>query len=119
MTTVVPKGRKTTTVSVATVSAPLPPNEPSKGKLRFKYLITHDGIKVSTTKCLQLIGGLVGSAVVIHAAVSGSSELFSIFVAYLAYTASIDGYTKFLLAKRGVEVATLQDDSQNGSATNK
>jgi hypothetical protein len=68
--------------------------------IELRWLISHDGVKLSTTKCLQVLGGVVASAVLVSMAYKGTltAEFFAI---YLAYTAAIDAYTKFMMAKIG------------------
>jgi len=75
--------------------------------LQWSDMITRDGTKVSTTKLLQLLGGVVGTWVIIKLTLTKelSTEIFAI---YLTYVASIDGYSKFIMAKYG---ASGSDDS--------
>lgn len=58
-------------------------------------------VKVSTTKVLQLVGGLTGTFIVIKLTLQNSIN-WDIFAIYLSYVASIDGFSKFMLAKYGV-----------------
>lgn len=58
--------------------------------------------KASSTKILQLIGGLVGTFVVVKLTLQNAITP-NIFVAYLAYVASVEGFTRLLLAKYGVQ----------------
>jgi hypothetical protein len=77
-------------------------------ELDWKDMLTRDGNKVSTTKLLQLIGGVVATWVIIKLTLT--KELTAeLFVIYLMYVASIDGYSKFILAKYGVSGS---DDSK-------
>lgn len=72
------------------------------GQLDWTDLITGKGTKkVSLTKLLQFIGGMTGTWVVLYQTMHNqlSGELF---FAYLAYVASIEGYSKFMAAKYGV-----------------
>jgi preprotein translocase subunit YajC len=80
---------------------------------RFDWMdmITRDGTKVSATKMLQLIGGIVATFIVIKLTMQGQLN-WDIFAIYLAYVASIDGFSKFMLAKYG---ATISDDSAVGT----
>lgn len=64
----------------------------------------------SVTKILQFTGGIVGSFVVIKLTLTDSLT-WDIFVAYLAYVASIDGFSKFLLARYGVQSKTKKIDT--------
>lgn len=65
-------------------------------------LITRDGQTVSTTKILQLVGGVVGTWIVVQVTLGGSLT-WDIFAIYLAYVASVDGFSKLLIAKYGSE----------------
>lgn len=61
-------------------------------------LITRDGKHLSTTKILQLVGGIVGTFIVIKMTITGTMT-WDIFAIYLAYAASVDGFTKAINAK--------------------
>jgi hypothetical protein len=80
---------------------------------RFDWMdmITRDGTKVSATKVLQLVGGIVGTFIVIKLTLQ-SQLTWDIFAIYLSYVASIDGFSKFMMAKYG---AYASDDSAVGS----
>jgi hypothetical protein len=83
------------------------------GKLDWTDLITGKGTtKVSLTKLLQLIGGITGTWVVMYQTMHNQlgGELF---FAYLAYVASIEGYSKFMAAKYGVS-DSANDVSRRG-----
>jgi hypothetical protein len=56
----------------------------------------------SVTKILQLTGGVAGTFVVIKLTLTNSLT-WDIFVTYLAYVASIDGFSKYLMARYGVQ----------------
>lgn len=71
-----------------------------KSTYKIDDLITRDGVHLSTTKILQLIGGIVATWVVIKMTVLGTMT-WEIFALYLAFAASIDGFTKLLQAKYG------------------
>lgn len=60
-------------------------------------------IKVSVTKILQIVGGIVGTFVVVKLTLQNSMT-WDIFAIYLAYVASIDGFSRFILAKYGVNL---------------
>jgi Ca2+/Na+ antiporter len=79
-----------------------------KKELDWRDMLTRDGNKVSTTKLLQLIGGVVATWVIVKLTLTQqlSAELF---VIYLAYVASIDGFSKWILAKYG---AAGSDDTK-------
>lgn len=80
---------------------------------RFDWMdmITRDGTKVSATKILQLVGGVVGTFIVIKLTLQGQLD-WDIFAIYLGYVASIDGFSKFMMAKYG---AAASDDSAVGT----
>ena len=71
-------------------------------RLDWLDMLTRDGKKVSTTKVLQLIGGVVGTWVIIQITLQGALT-WDLFAIYLAYVASIDGFSKLILAKYGAE----------------
>lgn len=77
-------------------------------QLDWTDMITRDGSKVSTTKVLQLIGGIVATWVVVKVTLQGVLT-WDLFAIYLAYVASIDGFSKIIMAKYG---AAGSDDSK-------
>jgi hypothetical protein len=74
-------------------------------------MITRDGTKISATKILQLVGGFVGTFIVIKLTLQGQLD-WDIFAIYLGYVASIDGFSKLVMAKYG---ARASDDSAVGT----
>lgn len=60
-------------------------------------------IKVSVTKILQIVGGIVGTFVVVKMTMQNVMT-WDIFAIYLTYVASIDGFSRFILAKYGVNL---------------
>lgn len=70
----------------------------SKSSYSLADLITRDGKHLSTTKILQLVGGIVGTFIVIKMTITGLMT-WEIFLVYLAYAASVDGFTKAINAK--------------------
>ena len=58
-------------------------------------------VKASLTKILQMVGGATGTFIVIKLTLQNNIN-FDIFATYLAYVASIEGFSKFMLAKYGV-----------------
>ena len=67
-------------------------------------LITANGsTAVSLTKCLQLIGGVVGTWIMIKTTLQGKLT-WDLFAIYLAYVASVDGFSKFIAAKYGIKI---------------
>lgn len=57
-------------------------------------------VKASVSKILQIIGGITGTFIVIKLTITGLIT-FDIFAAYLAYVASIEGFSKFMIARYG------------------
>jgi hypothetical protein len=57
---------------------------------------------VSGTKLLQLIGGITATFIVVKLTLQAALT-FEIFCAYLAYVASVEAFSKFILAKYGVQ----------------
>ena len=78
-----------------------------KGHLNWTDMITRDGTKVSTTKILQLVGGVVGTWIMVQLTMQGKLT-WDLFAIYLGYVASIDGFSKLVMAKYG---AAGSDDS--------
>ena len=77
-------------------------------RLDWMDMITRDGTKVSTTKVLQLVGGIVGTWIIIQVTLQGVLT-WDLFAIYLAYVASIDGFSKLILARYGAQGS---DDSK-------
>ena len=77
-------------------------------RLDWLDMITRDGTKVSTTKLLQLVGGVVGTFIIIKVTLQGTLT-WDLFAIYLSYVASIDGFSKLIMAKYG---ASGSDDSK-------
>lgn len=78
-----------------------------KGLLDWTDMITRDGTKVSTTKILQLVGGIVGTWIMVQMTLQ-EKLTWDLFAIYLGYVASIDGFAKLVMAKYG---ASASDDS--------
>lgn len=76
-------------------------------RLNWLDMLTRDGTKVSTTKILQLVGGVVATWVVVKLTLQ-SQLTWDIFAIYLSYVASIDGFSKLIMAKYG---ASQSDDT--------
>jgi hypothetical protein len=72
--------------------------ELKRNDLNWNYLITRDGKRVSTTKILQLVGGFTGTWIMVHLTLGGSIT-WHMFMIYLAYVASVEGFSKFVEAK--------------------
>lgn len=67
--------------------------------------------KASVTKILQIVGGITSTFIVIKLTLQNNIE-FEIFATYLAYVASIEGFSKFMIAKYGVQGNGDRGDSQ-------
>ena len=78
-----------------------------RGQLDWTDMITRDGTKVSTTKILQLVGGIVGTWIMVQMTLQ-EKLTWDLFAIYLGYVASIDGFAKLVMAKYG---AGSSDDS--------
>lgn len=80
----------------------------SRGKLDWTDMITSRQNKVSLTKLLQLVGGLVGTWIMVFMTLSGklTSDLLII---YLTYVGAIEGWSKFVAAKYGAAPNTRKD----------
>jgi len=68
--------------------------------INWAYIVTRDGVQVSTTKVLQVVGGVVATWVIVKQTLQGTLT-WDIFMIYLAYVASVDGFSRLLLAKYG------------------
>jgi len=68
-------------------------------KISLLDLVTRND-RLSTTKILQLVGGIVGTWIVIKLTVTTGIS-WDIFSIYLAYVASVDGFSKVITAKFG------------------
>ena len=77
-------------------------------RLDWLDMLTRDGTKVSTTKILQLVGGAVATWVITKVTLQ-CDLTWDLFAIYLAYVASIDGFSKLIMAKYGAEGS---DDSK-------
>ncbi|MEM2159502.1 MAG: hypothetical protein QXN55_00955 [Candidatus Nitrosotenuis sp.] len=72
--------------------------------LEWSDLITaKNSNRVSLTKLLQFIGGIVGTWVIVRMTMF-EKLTWDIFATYLAYVASSDGFSKFIAAKYGVKI---------------
>ena len=76
-----------------------------ESKVNWIDLISRDGKTLSTSKLLQLITGIVATWIMIQVTMGGSLT-WDLFVIYLAYGASVDGFSKLLLAKYGIGTPT-------------
>lgn len=70
-----------------------------KSDINLFDLVTRNGT-LSTTKILQLVGGAVGTWVVIKMTAQAHMT-WDIFAIYLTYVASVDGFSKVVAAKFG------------------
>lgn len=71
-------------------------------KLDWLDLLTRDGTKVSMTKILQMVGGVVGTWIIVKITLQGALT-WDLFAIYLGYVASVDGFSKLIMAKYGSE----------------
>lgn len=69
-----------------------------KKKINWIDLISRDGKTVSTSKSLQLVGGAIASWIVVKLTLQ-EALTWDLFVAYLAYVASVDGFSKWVNAR--------------------
>lgn len=69
---------------------------------RFDWMdmITADGTKVSATKMLQLVGGVVSTWIVVKLTLQGTFD-WDKFAIYLSYVVSIDGFSTFITVEYG------------------
>jgi len=68
-------------------------------KLDWTDIITKPNTnEVSLTKILQFVGGIVATWIMIKLTLS-EKMTWDLFAIYLAYVASIEGYSKFILAR--------------------
>ena len=81
-------------------------------RLDFADMFTKDGRKVSSTKVLQFIAGIASTWFIIKTGLQGtlSAELFLI---YLAFMASVEGFSKFVSAKYNYSETSVRDASDN------
>lgn len=67
-------------------------------RLDWVDIITKDGKRVSLTKILQLVGGIVATWIVVQMTILGNMT-WDVLAIYLTYVASIEGFSKFVQAK--------------------
>lgn len=68
-----------------------------KGQLDWRDLIVRTNTnKVSLTKILQMVGGIVATWVIIKTTVSPEGLSWELFTAYLAYVGSVEAYSKYV-----------------------
>lgn len=70
----------------------------AKHGLNWVDMITRDGNKVSFSKILQMVGGVVATWIIIQLTMAGNLS-WDLFAIYLAYVASVDGFSKFITAR--------------------
>lgn len=80
----------------------------STKRLDFADMLTKDGSKVSSTKVLQLVGGIVASWVIIKTGSTGALSI-EMFAIYLAYVGSIEGWSKFISAKYNYSETSIKE----------
>jgi hypothetical protein len=75
--------------------------ETYKQRLDWRDLITNPATnRVSLTKLLQLVGGVVGTWIMVVVTLQGKLSP-DLFFTYLAYVGAIEGWSKFITAKYG------------------
>lgn len=75
--------------------------ETYKQTLDWRDLITNSATnRVSLTKLLQLVGGVVGTWIMVFVTLEGKLNT-ELFFTYLAYVGAIEGWSKFITAKYG------------------
>ena len=82
-------------------------------KLDWTDLLTRDGRKVSTTKLMQLIGGIVATWVIVKLTLTKELNM-DMFVTYLMYIAGSDGYAKYIMARYGQAGSDDSHATHNG-----
>lgn len=71
-----------------------------KGQLDWKDLIVRpNSNKVSMTKILQMVGGIVATWIMIKTTMSPEGLSWELFTAYLAYVGSVDAYSKYVATR--------------------
>lgn len=83
-------------------------------RLDWYDMITRDGRKVSISKILQLVGGFIATWVIIKMTIE-QRLTWDIFSIYLAYVASVDAFSKIVLAKYGGKFAQEKSEKDEGS----
>ena len=82
-------------------------------ELNWTDLITaKDSSSVSLTKVLQLVGGVVGTWIMIKTTLQGKIT-WDLFAIYLTYAASVDGFSKFIsqsVSKSNIEKSQPAND---------
>jgi len=58
--------------------------------------------QASTTKIMQIVGGITGTFIVVKLTLQNAIN-WDIFGIYLTYVAGVDGFSRFMLAKYGVQ----------------
>jgi len=72
-------------------------------QLDWADLVTNnDSIHVSLTKFLQLIGGITGTWMVVYSTLHDKLT-YDLLLVYLAYVGAIEGWSKFVSARYGVD----------------
>ena len=64
-------------------------------------------VQASTPKILQIIGGITGTFIVTKLTLQNNIN-WDIFAIYLAYVSGVDGFSRFMLAKYGVQTPPAQ-----------
>lgn len=69
-----------------------------KKKINWIDLVSRDGKTLSASKILQLVGGVIASWVVVKLTLQEALS-WDLFVVYLTYVASVDGFAKWVNAR--------------------
>lgn len=71
-------------------------------RLNWADMLTHDGPnnRVSMTKVLQLVGGVVGTWFIVQSTIDGKMNADYLMI-YLAYVGAIEGWAKFVALRYG------------------
>lgn len=86
------------------------------GKLDWTDMITSKGTnKVALTKFLQLVGGITATWIMVYETMKGelATELFLI---YLCYVGAIEGWSKFVAARYGLNAGNSMQTTTSQTA---
>jgi len=80
-------------------------------RLDFADMFTKDGRKVSSTKVLQFIAGIASTWFIIKTGLQGTLSV-EIFGVYLAFMASVEGFSKFISAKYNYKETSVAEATE-------
>lgn len=76
-------------------------------------LITNKGTNdVSLTKCLQFVGGITGTWIMVYVTLHDKLT-YDLLLVYLTYVGAIDGWSKFIMAKYGQPTVNTVDNPES------